>query len=171
MVAMPISPIEDYEVPVSFWLRPMRAAPNTLKYWWEDASCYDLPPELFDFALKEGVSPPRQETIEENEAKFEQARKACSSCPVWHLCYQKASGDDFFYTMRAGIEPAQFTQYKEAGRVRYRSGQELGDKDTCLRGHNNWKIWGKKRPRRKCVDCGKMSPAEKAAFDAAYGVD
>ena len=148
MVAMPQKILEDYVVPVSFWLRPQGAAPNTIKFWWEDANCHEMDPTLFEPSL-EGRA--RRETkLELNEQKMEQARKACSDCPVWHLCYQKAQEVDFYYTMRAGIEPGQLTEYRELGRVGKRKGQE---KERCINGHNNWVIWGKKRPRKKCRQC------------------
>lgn len=177
-----VSPVRKYDYMASLdaqiYAPPYRAsltryAPNTKEYWFEKAACRSLPAENFEPVFDGGVDgvKTKEDVIRENEAKFEQARKACDSCPVWHLCYQKALGDDFFYTMRAGIEPVQFTRYKATGRVPWRSGQELDDKDTCIRGHGNWKVWGKKRPRRKCLDCDKMSPQEKVDFDLANGVD
>lgn len=174
-----VSPVRKYDYMAGadsqVYAPPYRAslgrwAPNTTKIWVEDAACESLPAELFEPTLDAGGLKTVDDVIEENEAKFEQARKACSSCPVWHMCYKKATGDDFFYTMRAGVEPVQFTNYKQSRRVSWRSGQGLGDKDTCLRGHSNWKTWGKKRPRRKCVDCDKMTPEEKAFFDEQNGV-
>ena len=138
------------------WLRLKPAAPNTTRYWWEDANCYEMDPELFEPAL-EGRT--RRETkLKLNEQRMEQARKACSDCPVWHLCYQKARENDFYYTMRAGIEPGQLTEYRELGKIRYRSGQE---KKTCVNGHNDWVVWGKKRPRKKCRQCDLESAALK----------
>lgn len=155
MVAVPRKIIEDYVVPVSFWLRPQAAAPDTIKYWWEDANCHEMDPTLFEPSL-EGRA--RRETkLELNEQRMEQARKACSDCPVWHLCYQKAQESDFYYTMRAGIEPGQLTEYRELGQIRYQTGQE---RERCVRGHNDWVIWGKKKPRKKCRTCA-LADAEK----------
>ena len=139
--------------------------PNTMKMWWEDASCLTSPAEIFEARLDGGLNgaKTKQEVVQEEQEKFNRAQQICNDCPVWHLCYQKASPDDFFYTMRAGIEPGQFKTYKEQGRVNYRSGQSLEDKNTCKQGHNNWKVWGKKRPRRKCVDCSKENTARQKA--------
>lgn len=130
-------------------IRPPKVAPNTKTYWVEEAACQSLPAEDFAPSLQGR----RATNLKANEDKFERARRACSSCPIWHMCYQKATPDDFYYTMRAGIEPVQYTEYKELGRVRYRSGQRAGDENKCKNGHENWRMWGKKRPRRKCVDC------------------
>lgn len=148
MVGLPQKMIEDFEVPVGFWLGRQRAAPNTIKYWWEDANCYEMDPELFEPAL-EGQAR-RKTKLEQSEQRMEQAREACSDCPVWHLCYQKAQENDFYYTMRAGVEPGQLTEYRQMGRVRYRNGQET---ERCVNGHNDWVIWGKARPRKKCRKC------------------
>jgi hypothetical protein len=140
--------------------RPPSKAPDTVELWWEKASCQSLPAE--DFEPTFGVGS-REEVIKANEDKFERARRACSSCLIWHMCYQKAGPDDFFYTMRAGVEPAQFTLYKERGRIVERQSQMASDKLRCPEGHSNWKIWGKKRPRRKCVDCSYESNAKSRA--------
>lgn len=159
-------------MPLTYWeliqdrdkmpaLRLARVAPNTKTYWVEDAACETLPPELFEPEFPDTGS--HDATLAMNEAKMEQARKACSDCPVWHLCYTKASPDDFFYTMRAGVEPAQLTLYRERGRVEYRSGQASQEVQRCKQGHNNWKIWGKKKPRRKCVDCSRANSATRQA--------
>lgn len=149
------------------WLRITPAAPNTLKMWYEDANCYDMDPSLFEPSLEAG-SPDdimsREDRLALNEDKMEQARKACSDCPVWHLCYQKARGDDFYYTMRAGMEPGQLTEYKQLGRVNYRNGQEV---ELCVNGHNDWVIWGKKKPRKKCRECSRLNTqAQKAKRQA-----
>lgn len=132
-------------------------APDTKTYWVEDAACQSLPAEDFEPSLKGR----RKTNIKATEDRFERARRACSSCPIWHICYQKATPDDFYYTMRAGLEPAQFTEYKELGRVNYRSGQKAGDENLCKNGHNNWRMWGKERKRRKCVTCDKERKAVK----------
>src|SRR5512139_4016889 len=129
------------------WLRLTPRAPNTVKMWFEDAACYDLSPDLFEPSF-EGSS--EEEIIATNEAKMEQALPACSDCPVWHLCYSKAEESDFYYTMRAGLEPGQLKEYKELHQVRDFSGERV---ERCSRGHNDWVIWGKKRPRRKCRQC------------------
>lgn len=138
--------------------RSRLAAPPTPTYHWsEDANCHSLPAEIFEPSL-EGRH--REENLKVTEERMEQARKACSDCPVWDMCYKEASPNDFFYTMRAGIEPAQFTQYKELEAVRYRSGQASQDAKLCSKGHNNWKMWGKKHPRRKCADCSNERSAQ-----------
>lgn len=156
MVAMPRKIIEDFDVMPTFWLRPQAAAPNTIKYWWEDANCREMDPTLFEPALEGGFR--REKKLAINEQRMEQARKACSDCPVWHLCYQKAQENDFYYTMRAGIEPGQLTQYRELGRINDRQGQE---REKCVNGHNDWAIWGKKRPRKKCRQCSRDADAKK----------
>jgi len=147
-------------VPVIPMYRAPSRAPNTKTFWFEEASCQSLPAE--DFEPSFGTAS-REENIKANEDRFERARRACSDCPIWHICYQKAEPDDFFYTMRAGIEPVQFTQYKELGRTMYRGNQQSGEKQRCAKGHNNWKIWGKKKPRRKCVDCAAENGANQRA--------
>lgn len=139
------------------WLRITPRAPNTIKMWYEDANCYELDHELFEPAL-EGRS--REENLATSEARLEQAQKACSDCPVWHLCYQKAQPNDFYYTVRAGLEPGQLAEYKELGTVGYRSGQEV---ERCAQGHNDWVIWGKKKPRKKCRQCSLDAGARKRA--------
>ena len=158
-----VSPIRkiSYEGDYDFmgladWARPQPAAPNTLKYWWEDANCYEMDPELFEPSLEGRAS--RKTKLELSEQRMEQARKACSDCPVWHLCYQKAQENDFYYTMRAGIEPGQLTEYRELGRVGARSGQE---QERCVNGHNDWAVWGKARPRKKCRQCALDAGARK----------
>lgn len=148
MVGVPRRIIEDFQMSVTFWLRPQGAAPDTIRYWWEDANCHEMDPTLFEPSLEGRAS--RETKLELNEQKMEQAREACSDCPVWHLCYQKAQENDFYYTMRAGIEPGQLTEYRELGKIRYQTGQE---KERCVNGHNDWVMWGKKRPRKKCRQC------------------
>lgn len=138
------------------WLRRIPKAPNTTRYWWEDANCFEMDSELFEPALEGRAR--REKKLALSEQRMEQARKACSDCPVWHLCYQKAQENDFYYTMRAGIEPGQLTEYRELGEVRYRSGQE---KERCVNGHNDWVIWGKKRPRKKCRQCSLDADAKR----------
>lgn len=153
-----ISYVEEMDKMGAFdWLRIVPKAPNTTKMWFEDAACYDMDPELFEAALEGGS---REENLSASEARMEQARKACSDCPVWHLCYQKGRDNDFYYTMRAGLEPGQLTEYKELGRVNYRSGQEV---ERCAQGHNDWVVWGKARPRKKCRECARLNTqAQKA---------
>ena len=136
------------------WLRIIPRAPNTLKMWFEDAACYDMDSDLFEPTFEGGS---REDILSENEAKMEQAREACSDCLVWHLCYQKAQENDFYYTMRAGLEPGQLTEYRELGRVNYRSGQEV---ERCVNGHNDWVVWGKARPRKKCRRCALEATAK-----------
>jgi len=127
-------------------------APNTKKFWFEDAACQSLPAELFEPAFGAGT---REETIKANEDKFAQARRACNGCPVWHMCYKNAEPGDFYYTMRAGVEPVQFTIYKEQGLVRDKVSKKRGDITHCAQGHNDWRMWGKKNPRRKCATCAR----------------
>lgn len=167
-----------YKYDVDNWMnvpayRQSSFAPDTVSYWWEDASCYSSPAELFDPALEgrgnDNLS--RHDVVLDVQLRMDKGHQLCNECPVWHICYQQAEPDDFFYTMRAGIEPGQFREYKKLGRMNYRSGQAKGDKETCLRGHNNWKIWGKKKPRRKCVTCDKMSPEEKREYDRRNAID
>src|SRR5947208_2674447 len=112
-------------------------APNTKTYWVEEANCNSLDPELFEPTFKGR----RENNIKRTEARFEQALEACSDCPVFHLCYQKASPDDFFYTFRAGVVPTQYVNYVERGRVEHRSGQASQEAQKCAKGHNNWKVW------------------------------
>lgn len=175
-----VSPVRKYDymagVDLSVTVPAYRRkvyVPTTVKYWWEDAACQSSPAEDFEPRLEgeanKGKS--RHQVVQENEASLDRARQMCNGCPVWHLCYQKANREDFFYTMRAGIEPEQFTEYKEQGRINHRGNQELGLKATCRRGHNNWTIWGKKRPRRKCVTCNAMTTKQKAEFDSMNAVD
>lgn len=147
MVSMPRDLVEDFKVTPSYWLRRMPKAPNTTTMWFEEAGCYDMDPNLFEPALKAGSE---EIDLASSEACMEQARKACSDCPVWHLCYSKAEESDFYYTMRAGLEPGQLKEYEELHQVREFSGEKV---ERCVRGHNDWVIWGKKRPRRKCRQC------------------
>ena len=139
--------------------RPKVYVPNTLKYWWEDAACSASPAEYFEPALEGRADSndrlTRHEVVKDVQAKLDTGHKLCNSCPVWHLCYTNAQPDDFFYTMRAGIEPAQFTDYKALGKVRYKATQRSAERQYCKNGHSNWRVWGKARPRRKCVDCSK----------------
>lgn len=137
------------------WLRIRPKAPNTVKMWYEDAKCYEMDSELFEPALEGGS---RQENLTVSGERMEQAKQACDDCPVWHLCYQKAQENDFFYTMRAGLRPGQLVEYEELGRVNYRSGQE---QERCVNGHNDWVIWGKARPRKKCRECARLDGERK----------
>lgn len=161
-----ISYLEEMDkMPAFSWLRIKPKAPNTTKMWFEDANCYNMDSEIFEPALEGGS---RQENLELSEARLEQARKACSDCPVWHLCYAKGQENDFYYTTRAGLEPGQLTEYKDLGRVNYRSGQEV---ERCINGHNDWVIWGKKKPRKKCRECARLdgvrkSEAKRATLEA-----
>lgn len=172
-----VSPIRVPNYNVDQWLnvppyRPKSQAPNTKIFWIEEAACQSSPADLFEPEQGDpfGGSPQKEAILAANDDKFAQARRLCNQCPVWHLCYLNATENDFYYTMRAGIEPGQYVRWKELGRWDYRVDQKLANKNTCMRGHNNWKVWGKKRPRRKCVDCDAMSPEEKRDWDAANGI-
>lgn len=128
--------------------------PTETYFWQEDAACAGSDPELWEPQFNGRGGFDKSMVIEENETRLAKAKSICNDCPVWHLCYQDSQSDDFWYTMRAGIEPVMFTKYKEeGGRPRYHSNQEKGQIDTCKNGHNNWRVWGKQRPRRVCVDC------------------
>lgn len=162
---MPLTDFWKYNYDTDNWMdvpayRRPTPSPDTKRLWFEDAACYSLPAELFEPSF--GTAS-REANIKANEDKFAQARRACMSCPVWHICYQQAKPGDFFYTMRAGLEPAQFTQYKELGTVRYQVNQPKADQDRCSKGHKNWRWYGKKRPRRKCVDCDNENSANQRA--------
>ncbi len=170
-----VSPVRKYDYTAAMdqqlMVPPLRrnpASPNTNTYWVEFGSCQSSPAELFEPAFGAGSM---EKVTQANEDKFAHARGLCNECPIWHICYLKATSDDFYYTMRAGIEPVQFTEYKERGRLNYKSTQRSAHKATCKRGHNNWKLWGKKRPRRKCVTCDSMSTEEKAQFDRTNAID
>lgn len=159
-----VSPIQQYDYSAGIGqrvnapaYRPALAAPNTKTYWVEFASCQSLPAEIFEPVLNLGSI---ESNIEESNARYEQARQACNDCPVWHLCYAKAEPTDFFYTTRAGIKPGQLEMYEEEGE---RPWEKVPPKKKCAKGHNNWKVWGKKRPRRKCVDCSNENSAKQRA--------
>jgi ferredoxin len=143
--------------------RQSLAAPDTKTYWVEQAACETLPPEIFEPVFDLGS---RQKNIEVSEDRYEQARKACSDCPVFHMCYTHATESDFYYTTRAGLRPGQLDEYLDKGMVinitRTKS-------DKCPRGHYNWKTWGKKQPRRKCVDCSNMGTAGRREWDEMNG--
>lgn len=160
------SPGNWMRVPV--YRRPQYAPPTQKEpHWTTLASCNSLPPDLFEFNHADDNSISQEETLKEHESKFEQARKACSTCPVFHLCYLNAQEVDFHYTLRAGIDPVQYTRWKSEGVIRYRSDQRLANEEKCKNGHNNWVIWGKARPRRKCIDCNRVNTAKAGAKSRA----
>lgn len=148
--------------------RQQKAAPNTKTYWFEQAACAESNPD--DFEIKSGKGYTAERAVEINEKRFAEAKKLCDSCPVWHLCYLNATPEDFFYTMRAGLEPGQFTAMKSEGRIRYRGTQMAGENTRCKRDHiNSFRIVGKKRKRRICVECNAMTPEEKTVWDVEHG--
>lgn len=144
--------------------RQTLAAPDTKTYWVEDAACNTSPAELFEPTFDLGS---RVDNIRVSNERYEQAKEVCATCPVFHMCYTKAREADFFYTTRAGVKPTQLVEYEEQGRLNYMSRIKS---DKCPRGHSNWKIWGKKQKRRKCVDCSNMGTEGRAEWDATNGI-
>lgn len=167
-----VSPIQryDYMPPEGnqVWApvyRQATAAPNTKVIWVELAGCQTSPAEIFEPTFDEGS---KVDNIRVSNERYEQARKVCSTCPVFTSCYTKASESDFFYTTRAGVKPTQLVRYEAEGKLTYLS---EAVKDRCAKGHNNWKVWGKKNPRRKCATCNQEAlAAARAAKDATLEV-
>lgn len=144
--------------------RQTLAAPDTKTFWVEDAACDTSPAELFEPIFGLGS---KSKNIEVSNERYEQAKEICATCPVFHMCYTKAKESDFFYTTRAGVKPTQLVRYEIDGKVAEMSETQS---DKCPRGHFNWKTWGKKQPRRKCVDCSNMGTEGRAEWDATNGI-
>lgn len=110
--------------------------------WMESAACGAADPEDFEPVYN-------RNSDEENEARFERARKICDSCPVITQCEENSSITDKWYTFRAGQEPGQYVHHKKSKKITYLT-RSTSPEGKCKHGHNDWVMWG---GRPKCRTC------------------
>lgn len=80
--------------------------------WQDDAACAFMDPKIFYPLMRgslEAATTSEAEVLELNEKNFEQARKACASCPVFDQCEAETTDDDRKFVFRAGKVPTSYS--------------------------------------------------------------
>lgn len=117
-----------------------------LPEWQVDAECRKHDPELFSLSssdssdfikANDGLKTVEQVTLFDfNEAKVEQALKACSSCLVKDECGKSAIGEDRIHTVRGGMRPIKLTtRVGKPKKVVTEAPDRTRNGKVCPRGH------------------------------------
>lgn len=150
--------------------------------WQDDAACAFMDPKIF-YPLMRGslqaATTSEAEVLELNEKNFEQARKACASCPVFSQCEAETTSDDRRFVFRAGKAPTGYSgrpvgrPVKKPKRTPYVPKPLSG---PCNNGHaDQW--FRDRRGNRRCLQCqrdagkrylDKVSPDRKSRSNGTH---
>lgn len=132
---------------------PLKGLPP-LEDWKEDASCNDLPSELFelgDFDMD----------ADQQHLLIARGLQECTACPVRQACLNNSSELDRHWTTRGGQPPEGL--FEEAEMPAFRStvqggpppankGDRLPPEGTCVNGHTDrWRV--RVDGGRECLSC------------------
>lgn len=144
-------------MPDVYWVRPPSRVAIAYEEWRDDASCYELPTELFE------LGDPDEITDDDQQDLIAQGLKVCAGCPVRAACLNNSSELDRYWTTRGGQPPeGLFPEVKRPNYVAPRAangfkpgeGPKRVPKKYCKRGHDDWQT----RPdgKRRCQSCRKL---------------
>lgn len=128
-------------MPEVYWVRPPLRVAIAYEEWRDEASCYELPSEMFELGDPELITDDDQWDL------IAQGLKICASCPVRAACRNNSSELDRYWTTRGGQPPEGL--FTKAKRVKIQEPLKRGRK--CRRNHDSWRA--RKNGTFICVDC------------------
>lgn len=144
-------------MPEVYWVRPPSRVAIAYEEWRDDASCYELPTELFE------LGDPDEITDDDQQDLIAQGLKVCAGCPVRAACRANSSELDRYWTTRGGQPPeGLFPEAKEpkyavpraANGFKPGQGPKRAPKKYCKRGHDDW--FTRPDGKRRCQSCRKL---------------
>lgn len=122
--------------------------------WRDDAVCDGMDVELFELGDPQGI------TKEDQWELISWGLKVCAGCPVRASCRNNSNEFDRYWTTRGGRPPEGLFKDSKMPRYvmkKYVSGFKAGEgperalKETCKRGHSDWRE--RKGGGRYCATC------------------
>lgn len=99
--------------------------------WSDDASCKGVDSYIFEYQEKDSELCEDMNYVVRakfNALNFREAKSICSSCPVRAECWEFATDNDKFWTVRSGRDPGRFKHEAKSAEIAIYG-------RTCARGH------------------------------------